>query len=222
MSRGEPSDESITLMCCHVLSAAMSEHANLKRFMNTISTVAVASLIALLGACDQPSGHWQKTVSITEMSSFDKMNFQKRGLATFRFVLPTTFMDDIPGAFYRIEGSFKRSQPSLDAPAFGERVLIRATPRFSTLEGTVEATTLLPTEVPSNQVVGARLIAEGDLNRCLDAEECTRELTIDLGWLSPPANNATLDLEWAASIELRGRNSEEPPASVSALVEIQF
>ncbi len=194
--------------------------------MNTISTVAVASLIGFLGACDQTSGHWQETVSTRGMSSFDKVTFQERGLATFRFVLPAPFKGDIPGAFYRIEGTFERSQPTLGTPPIGERVLIRATPRFSTLEGTVEATTLLPIDVASDQTVGAHLIVEGDLNRCPGAEECTRELTIDLGWLSPPTNNATnnatLDLEWVASIELRGHNSDEVPTSVSASVEIQF
>ena len=178
--------------------------------------LAFSGFAAGLG-CGKPVGPWELVIGDVQTATFDQDDFQQRGTAAFVFTLPTEFADDTPGAFYRIEGSFVRGAP---APA-AERILIRATPRFSTLEGSVEATTFIPPQTSE-----ADLLIQGDLNRCEDAAECTRELTIDVGWLSPPSDpNGTLALTLATSIEMRGGGTESdpgPPTAASATVAVVF
>lgn len=180
-------------------------------------TTALALVVGSLGGfgCGDPVAPWELAFSDVQTVTFDQTEFQRRGTAAFVFTLPEEFADDTPEAYFVIDGSFVRSAP---APS-PERVLIRATPRFSTIEGSVEAITFI-----ARDGADTSLRIRGDLNRCQDSAECTRELIIDVGWLTPPSDPlGTLSLTLETSIEMRGGGTESepgPPASASATIAV--
>ena len=182
-------------------------------------TTILAAVLGSLGGfgCADPVAPWELTFGDVQTVNFDQTDFQRRGTAAFVFTLPERFADDTPRAFYQIDGSFVRGTPT----PLAERLLIRATPRFSTTEGPVEATMIIPPDS-----AGASLRIQGDLSRCEDSAECTRELMIDVGWLVPSTDlDGTLSLTLETSIEMRGDGTEGepgPPTTANANVSVIF